>query len=107
MLGAGGRCLTTPIPNCSGFLLLLPRLFPLRPNPRLTRRPDPAALMDRHMDSYREIDLNPLDITRAIAGDWQQCYNPEQHPNGRGLDRVREELARNVRRAMRRLGKIE
>ena len=83
-------------------------LVALAPRPPVFQNcDDPIDAMRQHLDSYRRIGLNPLDITPYIAEDWEQCYNQENHPNGRGLDRIRDPLARKIRRALRSLGRLD
>ena len=83
-------------------------LVALAPRPPVFQNcDDPVGAMRQHLDSYRRIGLNPLDITPFIAEDWERCYNQENHPNGRGLDRMREPLTRKIRQALRSLGRLK
>ena len=61
---------------------------------------DPARAMRSYVDSYRKIGLDPLDITPFITSDWSQFYNEEAHPNARGLELIRAELTRRVKKAL-------
>jgi hypothetical protein len=62
----------------------------------------PVEAMASYIASYRSIGIEPLDLTSFLATDWQSCHNQMSHPNGKAVDRIRHDLARRVRAALRR-----
>jgi hypothetical protein len=60
---------------------------------------DPGAAMVRHLDGYRRLGLETVDIMPALGDDWQACLNPEEHLNGEGMRRIRALLVQHVRAA--------
>lgn len=58
---------------------------------------DPIWSMQRHLDSYRKLGIDTVDITPLLVEDWSRCFNAEKHPNALAIRRLHGSLGDHIR----------
>jgi hypothetical protein len=61
----------------------------------------PAQAMERHLDGYRDLGIDTVDITTLLLTAWKSCFNRDAHPNALASQRIALPLADRIRPYLR------
>ena len=58
---------------------------------------DPVQAMQRHLDGYRALGIDTVDITPLLLKNWPKCFNGDKHPTALAIKRIHKAVADRIR----------